>query len=252
MISSKAKSWFPIIIIGIVVISMASTFHLRSWWPILLGVSIIFFIIPAWWTVLLASVAFTFALKTGWPLLIGLLFAITSKPKRWWPIPAGIAFGLTELLSFTLSEKPIGITRGYTSMGSIIEYLFAPDHAEKMAYWELYDPLIGWTTAVIVGVVLGSMISARSSGEFKIRYVPDIWKLSKGPSVFKRWVWAFLAGILMGFAARIAGGCVSGLMISGVIQLAPSGFIFMFSLWVGGLATTLLFYRFRSISIKRE
>jgi hypothetical protein len=137
-------------------------------------------------------------------------------------------------------------------MGAIITKVISPAHAETVSYWSMYEPSIDWTIALILGVVMGSFVSARYSGDFKLNLMPQLWRQSKGDSVIKRWFWTFVAGIMMGFAARIAGGCVSGLLISGTIQLAPSGFIFMFSLWVGGLVTTLLFYRTRVIVIKRE
>ncbi len=213
---------------------------------------IVFSFKPTRITSLLIGIAFAFFLKSLWPFFIGIIFAFFGKPKRWWPIPAGIAFALVELLSFYLSERPLGITRGYTVTGAIVEYLFVPAHAESISYWERYYWNIDWTMALILGIILGSYVSSRSSGDFRFNAVPETWKLSRGTSVTKRWIWAFVAGIMMGFAARIAGGCVSGLLISASIQLAPGGFIFMFSLWIGGVATTLLFYRTRAITLKRE
>jgi hypothetical protein len=46
-------------------------------------------------------------------------------------------------------------------------------------------------------------------------------------------------------------GCTLGMLISGVVQLAPAGFIFMMSLWVGGVVTTVLFYRLGTLTLKR-
>ncbi|KJR41052.1 YeeE/YedE family protein [Candidatus Magnetoovum chiemensis] len=196
--------------------------------------------------------AFTVLLHNPWPVVGAIFFLFLGKPKRWWPVPVGVAFAAVEILSFYLSERPLGITRGFTVMGAIVEYLISPEHVENINYWGSYEPIIDWTSALILGVILGSFISSRYSGDFKINAVPQMWKLSKGKSVLRRWVWAFVAGTIMGFAARIGGGCISGMLISGVIQLAPGGLIFMFAVWIGGVACTLMFYRGRTLVIKRE
>jgi uncharacterized membrane protein YedE/YeeE len=173
------------------------------------------------------------------------------KKKRWWPVFAGIAFALVELLSFILSEKPLGVTRGYTVTGSIIEYLISPTHSEKISYWAAYGPYIDWSMSLILGLVIGGFISAKSSSDFKVKLVPELWKSTHGASVARRWTWAFAAGIMMGFAARLTGGCVSGLLISASMQLAPGGYIFMIALWIGGVITTAVFYKSKGYSLKR-
>ncbi len=250
------KKWLLILILLVVLAgTVLAVFYLKpEQWVILFVILsfIVFTVKPAPWSSLLVGLAFAFLFKSLWPFFIGIVFALFGKPKRWWPIYAGIAFALVELLSFYLSERPIGITRGYTVTGSIMEHLFFSDHAENVSYWESYYWNIDWTMALILGTILGSFISARSSGDFKVMAVPEIWKMSRGTSIAKRWMWAFIGGILMGFAARIAGGCVSGLLISATIQLAPGGFIFMFALWIGGVVTTMLFYRTRAITVKRD
>ncbi|MBF0516463.1 MAG: YeeE/YedE family protein [Nitrospirae bacterium] len=225
---------------------------IKSGWPLMVLLSMMLVARPKWWSVLILGFAYTVFLNSGWPLLGSLFFIATCKPKRWWPIPAGIAFGLVEVLSFYLSDRPLGITRGYTAMGSMAEALIYPDHANKISYWGVYEPVIDWTMALILGTTIGSFLSSRYSGDFKLNTVPYLWSFSKGKSTARRWLWAFAAGIMMGFAARIAGGCVSGLLISGVIQLAPAGFIFMMSLWAGGVVTTFLFYRTRVLAVRKD
>lgn len=169
------------------------------------------------------------------------------KAKRWWPVAAGIAFALVELFSFYFSERPLGATRGYTVTGSILEFMISPEHSESVSYWEVYWPIVDWSMMVLVGCIIGGFVSTISSGDFKVRTVPDLWKSSHGSSTTRRWFWAFIGGFMMGFAARLSGGCISGLLISASMQLAPGGFIFMFSVWVGGLFTTMIFFRQRSL-----
>ncbi|MCI4625161.1 MAG: YeeE/YedE family protein [Candidatus Magnetoovum sp. WYHC-5] len=249
-----AEKKFPIIVVSFFyLLSFVAAIMVKSAWPIAVLSILVFVIWPRWWGMIVAGFAFTVFLRNPWPLIASVFFSFLGKPKRWWPVPAGIAFALVEVLSFYMSERALGITRGYTVMGAIIEYLISPERIEKeLEYFTIYEPYIDWTSALILGVITGSFLSSRYSGDFKVRFVPEIWKESKGPSIMKRWMWAFLAGGLMGFAARVGGGCVSGMLISGSIQLAPAGFIFMMSLWIGGVLVTFLFYRSRTIVIKRE
>ena len=56
---------------------------------------------------------------------------------------------------------------------------------------------------------------------------------------------AFIGAVLVQFGAGIAGGCTSGLAISGGAVLAPGAFIFMAGMFLGGIPTALLWYRGR-------
>ncbi len=175
------------------------------------------------------------------------------RRKTWWPVSVGILFALIEVASFYISKRPLGASRGYTVIGSILEYVIWPKHAAKVTYWQSYEPYVEWTMAMLVGIVLGSFVSSVLSGEFRLRFIPEMWKVSKGPSIWKRWYWAFIGGILVGFGARMAMGCTLGMLIAGVIQLSPAGFIFMMSLWMGGANMTVLFYRLKTLAlIKRD
>ncbi|MEO5356534.1 MAG: YeeE/YedE family protein [Nitrospirae bacterium YQR-1] len=173
------------------------------------------------------------------------------RRKEWMPIGTGILFALLEVLSFYMSDRPLGSSRGYTTIGSIIEYVFVPQHAQKVAYWQAYEPYLEWTVTLIVGIVFGSFLSSLLSGQFKLSLVPQMWKSTIGPSVSKRLFWAFIGGILVGFGSRLGMGCTLGMLIAGVIQLTPAGFIFMMSLWMGGLATTAAFYRLKTFTFRR-
>ncbi|MDQ7055386.1 MAG: YeeE/YedE thiosulfate transporter family protein [Persephonella sp.] len=50
-------------------------------------------------------------------------------------------------------------------------------------------------------------------------------------------MFAFLGGFLLIFGARMAGGCTSGLMFSGGMQLAVSSLLFCIFAFAGGLIT---------------
>jgi hypothetical protein len=72
-----------------------------------------------------------------------------------------------------------------------------------------------------------------------------LWKRTFGPQVWKRWVLAFVGAIILEYAAGIAGGCTSGLAISGGMLLAPAAFLFIAGMFASGILTALIIYRRR-------
>ena len=90
------------------------------------------------------------------------------------------------------------------------------------------------------------MLGAVSSGTFKCTLGGDQqWKAIFGPQTWKRWVLAFLGAIILEYAAGIAGGCTSGLAISGGMLLAPAAFLFIAGMFASGIVTALIIYRKR-------
>ena len=59
---------------------------------------------------------------------------------------------------------------------------------------------------------------------------------------------AFVGGALLLFGARLAGGCTSGHMISGIAQLTIGSFIFGISIFASGIVTARMLYKRRLAS----
>jgi uncharacterized membrane protein YedE/YeeE len=62
---------------------------------------------------------------------------------------------------------------------------------------------------------------------------------------WKRWLIGFIGAVILEYGAGIAGGCTSGLAISGGMLLAPSAFIFIGAMFASGIVTALVIYRSR-------
>src|SRR5512144_519272 len=104
-------------------------------------------------------------------------------------------------------------------------------------------PEITWGMVLAVGIFFGGMLGAWSSGTLKLRWNDDrLWNTVIGPERWKRWVIAFFGAILLEYAAGIAGGCTSGLAISGGMLLAPSAFLFIAGMFASGIVTALIVY----------
>jgi hypothetical protein len=87
------------------------------------------------------------------------------------------------------------------------------------------------------------MLGSFSSGTFKFRTMDSAqWKQAYGKQTWKRWLLLFVGGIIVEFAAGIAGGCTSGLLISGGMLLAPAAYLFMGGMFASGIVTALIVY----------
>ncbi len=89
----------------------------------------------------------------------------------------------------------------------------------KKPYYEKIKLDIDWQFMLVIGIVLGSFLSASLSGSFEAKWVPDIWAGTYGTSPLLRTAAAIIGGIFLGFGARWADGCTSGHGISGTMQL---------------------------------
>jgi hypothetical protein len=168
---------------------------------------------------------------------------------------AGIAFGLVEVLSFLVSNSPLGASKPFVETASIATFVASDrkwfdnklinDNFTYLLdnYFSDYSPSVSWGTALLFGVFLGALLSSLISRDFKFRAVPTTWKEFYGPSKAKRFFYAFVGGFLVALGARFGGGCVSGQLISGFVQLGVGSMIFMMSLWMSGVMTAMLFYR---------
>jgi uncharacterized membrane protein YedE/YeeE len=110
----------------------------------------------------------------------------------------------------------------------------------------IMPPGITWGVILLVGVFFGGMVGALSSHTWKVRTNDDSqWKKIFGPKLWKRWLLLFVGAIILEYGAGIAGGCTSGLAISGGMLLAPAAFLFMGGMFASGILTALIVYRAR-------
>lgn len=127
------------------------------------------------------------------------------RKKEWSPYVAG---GLVGLLSWfaILTVKPLGVSTTFARTAAMIEKIFAPGHVVNLPYFMKYGPQIDWQWMLVLGILLGAFVSSKLSGQFGTRFVPPMWAERFGTGRFKRWMVAFIGGILLMFGARMAGG----------------------------------------------
>ena len=165
---------------------------------------------------------------------------------------AGIALGLLLTLATAL-VKPLGVSTQYVVTDAIALHQIAPEFAESNTYLSKYGEKTDWGVGYGWMLVLGMFVGGGATALiFRSRQpaadkgsMPPMWTSQFGPSHVKRYAAAFLGGALLLFGARLAGGCTSGHMISGISQLAVSSFIFGVTGFGGAILMAKYLYRAR-------
>lgn len=170
-------------------------------------------------------------------------FASFFTEIRWSPYAAGIGIGILSWLSFLISGKPIATSTTFARIGGMLEQLFNGKNEQQRAYYKKIKLKINWQWMLVMGVVLGSFLSAIISDDFQVGvWVPSLWESAFGDSKLLRVLVAVVGGIILGYGARFAGGCTSGHGISGTLQLAVSSWISVIFFFIGGVVTAYIMY----------
>jgi uncharacterized membrane protein YedE/YeeE len=100
-----------------------------------------------------------------------------------------------------------------------------------------------WEFLFLAGAFAAGLVLSLVRKDFKIRLIHDNWEKYKGSSTAGRIIWSFIGGFILIFGARMAGGCTSGHILSGGMQLAYSSLVFAVFVFAGLLLTGRFFYR---------
>ncbi len=168
------------------------------------------------------------------------------RRKSWSPYLAGALLGLLYVVSVAFSGVVIGASGAFENLAGLVAKVIAPALANNTYFRFVMPPGISWEVVMLLGVIVGAFVSAKLSGSFRWSRLPDPqWRAVFGQSVWKRWLVAFVGGIILEYGAGIAGGCTSGLAVGGGLFLAPAAFIFMGGMFASGIPTAMIMYRRR-------
>ena len=165
------------------------------------------------------------------------------RKDEWSPYVAGILLGLVGIATVWMANTTLGASGGFENVAGMLGKAVAPGLFDNVYFNFVMQPAITFPVILLVGIFFGGMLGARSSGTFKFRTMDDQqWKTAYGNQKWKRWLLLFVGGIIVEFAAGIAGGCTSGLAISGGMLLAPAAFLFIAGMFASGILTAKLVY----------
>ncbi len=159
-----------------------------------------------------------------------------KKELNWLFAAAGIA--AIAITIFIVSDRVLGASTFYPYIADrltgLTDNAYYIKQVEQSGFYEM---------KFLAGAFLSGLVYSVLKGEFKIRLLHDNWIRMKGTSSAGRIFWAFTGGFLLLFGARLAGGCTSGHIISGGIQLAVSSWVFAVFVFTAFLLTGHFFYR---------
>lgn len=176
----------------------------------------------------------------------------------------GLALALVAAIA-TILVKPIGVSTQFVVTDTIIwktldsdivqttekdgkkVYSSPNDYIDKAraSYARSASNPVNYSFVFVLSMMLGAMLSSMFGGPkptAEERQVPEAFSRRYGFNPKKRYVFAFIGGIFTLFGARLAGGCTSGHMISGMLQTAVSGYVFAFGVFLVAVPTALLVY----------
>ncbi len=168
----------------------------------------------------------------------------------------GILLGVVFFVAVLL-VKPVGVSTQFVVLDGIIWDMVNPDivvmgpegptspnpYLAKEA--KLIANPIAYDFLFVIFMAVGAAISAFLRGGFKADdlSVPALWRANFGTSAPLRFAAAFVGGFIVLYGARMAGGCTSGHMISGVAQTALSGFMFTIGVFLTAVPVAMLMYK---------
>jgi len=175
--------------------------------------------------------------KTG-GVLLGVVFFLAVALVK--PIGVSTQFVILDgILWDAVDSSVVTATEdGYTSTNA---YLARSNgsYASNVA-----NPL-NYSFVFVLAMMVGAFVSTRLRGgvDASERSIPAIWRVNLGDSHVKRYAFAFLGGFVVLYGARLAGGCTSGHMMSGMMQTALSGYIFSAGAFAAAIPVALMLYK---------
>ncbi len=177
-------------------------------------------------------------------------FRLTSAAAGYLaPWKAALALAVIGLISYVVVGMPLGVTSSYAKLAGYAERLLAPGHLQATAFFQgvplhyrhpltgielaggpgpVFDAIAAIQFPLVAGIILGSALSALSVGE---------WRLRRG-TPGRQLASAFVGGVVMGFASRMAPTCNIWHLLGGLPILAASSLLFLAGLipgaWAGG------------------
>jgi len=172
----------------------------------------------------------------------------------------GVVLGLV-FFAAVLLVKPIGVSTQFVILDAIIADAANPGliteteagHTSTNAYLaksggkyagNAANPL-NYSFIFVLAMAGGALVSVLLRGGLGVdeRRMPAIWRANYGDTPWKRHALTFLAGFVVLYGARLAGGCTSGHMMSGTMQTAISGYIFTVAAFAAAIPTAMILYR---------
>ncbi|PCI65556.1 MAG: hypothetical protein COB38_11040 [Gammaproteobacteria bacterium] len=180
---------------------------------------------------------------------------------RWNWLKSGMVLGTVFLIAVIL-VKPIGVSTQFVIFDGMVWNLFSEDvvsedSSSKTGYTSNNEYLnksggkyaknienpINYGFLFVIAMIGGGLISSKLQNSKISSDDKEAPKVFRESGHNKRYIVTFIGGILVLFGARLAGGCTSGHMMSGMMQTSLSGYLFAFGTFAAAIPVAIFFYR---------
>lgn len=172
----------------------------------------------------------------------------------------GVVLGLVFFLAVLL-VKPIGVSTQFVILdgiiGDAVNSALVTQSDEGYSSTNAYlaksngkyaksvaNPL-NYSFVFVLAMMAGALVSSlmRGGNGAEENKLPMIHYENFGDTPVKRYLIAFAGGFVVLYGARLAGGCTSGHMMSGMMQTALSGYIFAAGAFAAAVPVAIMTYR---------
>ncbi len=189
-------------------------------------------------------------------------------PKGEWNwLKGGLAMAAVAIAAFLLI-KPIGVSTQFAVVDTMIWKAIDPEIVQKeekngkvvysstnayinksnASYARSADNPVNYGLIFVLAMIGGVVLSILTGGpkpSAEERKVPEGFRRYFGFRPALRYTLAFIGGVLTLYGARLAGGCTSGHMISGISQTAVSSLLFAAGAFATAIPLAIWLYRKR-------
>jgi uncharacterized membrane protein YedE/YeeE len=176
-----------------------------------------------------------------------------------WKI-GGLALGAVFFIAVLL-VKPIGVSTQFVILDGIVGDAIHSEWVTETAdgftssntylaksggkYAKAVSNPLNYGLIFVLAMMIGSALSRRLAGGLspEERDMPGVWRKRFGGGSGKRFLATFVGGFIVLYGARLAGGCTSGHMMSGMMQSSLSGYIFAAGAFAAGIPTAILLFK---------
>jgi hypothetical protein len=179
-------------------------------------------------------------------------------------LKGGLLLGTVFLVAVWL-VKPVGVSTEFAVVDGIFWNIFSPElitetQGGNLAYESTNAYLnkgggklaanvknpFSYGIIFVFSMILGGFLSgkfSRNKLSNTAKLSPTVWRNKFGDSATRRFVFVFIAGFFALFGARLAGGCTSGHMMSGMMQTSVSGYLFAAGAFATAIPIAILMFK---------
>ena len=156
-------------------------------------------------------------------------------------VTGAVLLALFNIAIFAYSGNPWGVTGTFANWGAWLYRLFG-GNVDKWYYFSSASAQTTLENGFLnntgswqnIGIIFGALLATLLASQFKFKKIKSARQI----------VAAVCGGLLMGYGARLAGGCNIGALFSGIASMSLSGWVFAVSLFAGAFIGSKLLTKF--------